>query len=66
MMRPRFGVMRCREFAAEDAYSFDADEDGAEKATKCLLPTIIFSGALRFAFSSGGGGFGQYRRQIFP
>jgi len=25
-IRPRFGVMRCREFCMKDAYSFDADE----------------------------------------
>ncbi|MBN1614856.1 MAG: proline--tRNA ligase [Deltaproteobacteria bacterium] len=29
-IRPRFGVMRCREFAMKDAYSFDADEAGAD------------------------------------
>ncbi len=29
-VRPRFGVMRCREFGMKDAYSFDADEAGAE------------------------------------
>ena len=29
-IRPRFGVMRCREFGMKDAYSFDADEAGAE------------------------------------
>ncbi len=29
-IRPRFGVMRCREFGMKDAYSFDADEPGAE------------------------------------
>lgn len=29
-IRPRFGVMRCREFSMKDAYSFDADEEGAE------------------------------------
>jgi len=26
--RPRFGVMRCREFVMKDAYSFDIDEEG--------------------------------------
>jgi prolyl-tRNA synthetase len=31
-VRPRFGVMRCREFGMKDAYSFDADEEGAEKS----------------------------------
>lgn len=29
-IRPRFGVMRSREFVMKDAYSFDADEEGAE------------------------------------
>jgi prolyl-tRNA synthetase len=29
-IRPRFGVMRCREFTMKDGYSFDADEEGAE------------------------------------
>jgi prolyl-tRNA synthetase len=31
-IRPRFGVMRAREFIMKDAYSFDADEAGAEKS----------------------------------
>jgi prolyl-tRNA synthetase len=31
-IRPRFGVMRAREFSMKDAYSFDADEKGAEKS----------------------------------
>ena len=31
-VRPRFGVMRCREFGMKDAYSGDADEPGAEKS----------------------------------
>lgn len=31
-IRPRFGVMRSREFSMKDAYSFDADEAGAEKS----------------------------------
>ena len=30
-VRPRFGVMRCREFFMKDAYSFDIDEDSAKK-----------------------------------
>ena len=29
-IRPRFGLMRGREFIMKDAYSFDADEDGAK------------------------------------
>lgn len=30
-IRPRFGVMRCREFVMKDAYSFDADEQGTDR-----------------------------------
>ena len=31
-IRPRFGLMRGREFIMKDAYSFDADQEGALKA----------------------------------
>ncbi len=31
-IRPRFGVMRAREFVMKDAYSFDADKAGLEKS----------------------------------
>ena len=31
-IRPRFGVMRCREFFMKDAYSFDQDEQSAKKS----------------------------------
>ncbi len=31
-VRPRFGVMRSREFLMKDAYSFDLDQDGARHA----------------------------------
>ena len=31
-IRPRFGIMRGREFIMKDAYSFDVDEKGAEKS----------------------------------
>jgi len=31
-IRPRFGVMRAREFIMKDAYSFDIDEDGANRS----------------------------------
>jgi prolyl-tRNA synthetase len=33
-IRPRFGVMRCREFGMKDAYSFDMDEGSAEVSYK--------------------------------
>lgn len=29
-IRPRFGLMRCREFIMKDGYSFDLDEQGAQ------------------------------------
>jgi len=31
-VRPRFGLMRGREFIMKDAYSFDVDDDGANKS----------------------------------
>ena len=31
-IRPRFGVMRCREFYMKDAYSFDLDEQSAKNS----------------------------------
>jgi len=51
--RPRFGVLRSREFLMKDAYSFDADAAGLEKTyramydaygrifTRCGLPYVI-------------------------
>ncbi len=44
-IRPRFGVMRCREFGMKDAYSFDADEAGAEASYKQMFDAYgrIFS-----------------------
>jgi len=38
-IRPRFGVMRCREFIMKDAYSFDADEKGADKSYEIMYET---------------------------
>jgi len=31
-LRPRFGVMRCKEFLMKDAYSFDLNDDEAKKS----------------------------------
>ncbi|NSW91604.1 MAG: proline--tRNA ligase [Firmicutes bacterium] len=33
-IRPRFGVIRCREFVMKDAYSFDRGEDGLDVSYK--------------------------------
>jgi prolyl-tRNA synthetase len=38
-IRPRFGVMRCREFIMKDAYSFDAQEKGADKSYDIMYET---------------------------
>ncbi|HEY2970703.1 MAG TPA: proline--tRNA ligase [Casimicrobiaceae bacterium] len=35
-IRPRFGVMRSREFVMKDAYSFDADKDGMLKSYQSM------------------------------
>ncbi|HQI00117.1 MAG TPA: proline--tRNA ligase [Deltaproteobacteria bacterium] len=35
-IRPRFGVMRSREFIMKDAYSFDIDDQGAEKSYEAM------------------------------
>lgn len=35
-IRPRFGLMRCREFMMKDAYSFDATEQGAEESYRLM------------------------------
>lgn len=36
-IRPRFGLMRGREFIMKDAYSFDIDEDGAGKSYDAMF-----------------------------
>ena len=35
-IRPRFGLMRAKEFIMKDGYSFDADMDGAEKSYRAM------------------------------
>ena len=40
-IRPRFGVMRCREFLMKDAYSFDIDERGMEKSYENMKDAYI-------------------------
>ena len=35
-IRPRFGVMRCKEFIMKDAYSFDVDATGADKSYEIM------------------------------
>ena len=40
-IRPRFGVMRCREFLMKDAYSFDIDEKRMEKSYENMKDAYI-------------------------
>jgi prolyl-tRNA synthetase len=50
-IRPRFGLMRGREFGMKDAYSFDRDEAGAEasyRAMFCAYQRIFERCGLRF------------------
>lgn len=35
-LRPRFGVLRSKEFLMKDAYSFEIDEEGLEKSYKAM------------------------------
>jgi prolyl-tRNA synthetase len=40
-IRPRFGVMRCREFTMKDAYSFDIDEKGLDESYNKMREAYI-------------------------
>ena len=40
-IRPRFGVMRSREFLMKDAYSFDLDKDGLDRSYAIMKGTYI-------------------------
>jgi len=40
-IRPRFGVMRGREFIMKDAYSFDIDEEGMEASYKAMYDAYV-------------------------
>ena len=40
-IRPRFGVMPCREFLMKDAYSFDIDEKGMEKSYENMKDAYV-------------------------
>jgi prolyl-tRNA synthetase len=51
-IRPRFGLMRGREFIMKDAYSFDADEAGADQSYRAMHEAyrrIFQSCGLKFA-----------------
>ncbi|HZZ91320.1 MAG TPA: proline--tRNA ligase [Usitatibacter sp.] len=40
-IRPRFGVMRAREFTMKDAYSFDADYAGLQKSYRAMYEAYV-------------------------
>lgn len=40
-IRPRFGVMRAREFVMKDAYSFDIDEEGARRSYRLMRDAYV-------------------------
>jgi prolyl-tRNA synthetase len=68
-IRPRFGVMRSREFIMKDAYSFDLDEDGMRTAYQKMHAayTAIFERlGLRFrVVDADSGEIGGSRSQEF-
>ena len=41
--RPRYGLMRSREFIMKDAYSFDVDEAGLEESSNLCMMLIRVS-----------------------
>jgi prolyl-tRNA synthetase len=70
-IRPRFGVMRAREFSMKDAYSFDVDFEGLQKSYRAMYDAYgrIFTRlGLRFravAADSGEiGGTGSHEFQV--
>lgn len=40
-IRPRFGLIRGKEFIMKDAYSFDADEAGADRSYKAMYDAYV-------------------------
>jgi prolyl-tRNA synthetase len=70
-IRPRFGVMRSREFLMKDAYSFDLDRDAALKSYRAMYEAYerIFTRlGLRFraveADTGAIGGFASHEFQV--
>ena len=64
-IRPRFGLMRGREFMMKDGYSFDTTEEGAEESYRLMWAAyqkIFERCGLRFR---GRSGFRTYWRQFF-
>jgi len=68
-IRPRFGLMRGREFIMKDAYSFDADEEGLKKTYQKMHDAycnILRRTGLKFrAVDADSGAIGGSRSQEF-
>jgi prolyl-tRNA synthetase len=68
-IRPRFGMMRGREFIMKDAYSFDVDAEGAQKAYQTMFEayTAIFKrlGAKFRVVQADSGNIGGNQSQEF-
>ncbi len=40
-VRPRFGILRTREFLMKDAYSFDVDEEGMQRSYRAMYEAYV-------------------------
>ena len=66
-VRPRFGVMRGREFLMKDAYSFDLDFDGAKHAYNRMFVAYLRTFArMGLKVDPDGGGDRPDRRRSVP
>jgi len=66
-IRPRFGLMRAREFVMMDAYSFDANDDGAVKSYFAMKTAYEkFFKRVRRAGDRGRGRHRRHGRKLFP
>ena len=63
--RPRFGVMRSREFIMQDLYSFDKDVEGMHESYRNVRGVYECLYALRTELPRGGGGLRRDRRRTF-
>ena len=66
-IRPRFGLMRAREFIMKDAYSFDADEAGLEASYEAMRQAYHrICQRIGFKYRAVEADSGRHRRQRQP
>ena len=66
-LRPRFGLLRGREFLMKDAYSFDADLDGLQRSYDAMYDAYVQGvHPLRAHVPVGEGAVGRDRRRHEP